>query len=193
MLRTQNVAERSIMYRHTRSRWLCIATFVFAASTLTVHADKVDMFTLVIGADTITWSIPIPDTPIQVFEGGFGFSAPVAFDGMSMLPATEDFLPDAYFSVSFGTSEFGYDYGLYVAPFYRGPANSPVFFPIKDEGLSGFLTSSPLNDPTVTNPVSGEITVAEVSVPIATPEPSTFALLGTGLLGIVGAIKQRYA
>lgn len=52
------------------------------------------------------------------------------------------------------------------------------------DGTSAYLTASGIGDLDLQ---SGTV------VPAATPEPSSFLLLGTGLLGIAGMMRKRFA
>jgi hypothetical protein len=164
---------------HLRAYCLGIAAFMLATSALVAHADSVDVFTMVIDNDTITWSIPMPAVPIETMNGAVLFTSPIVFNGMNTSDSFEFFSPRNYSNIGFSTPEASYSYQLYLSVLASGTPESPIFY-LGDLGVVG-------------NGIVGNLNIAEVSSPSEVSEPSTLALLSTGLLGVIGAIRLRYS
>jgi hypothetical protein len=63
---------------------------------------------------------------------------------------------------------------------FSGPAANPTFIPGSQNGF--FIGSSEEDEPSAT---------LEITRVAQTPEPGSFVLLGTGLLGFVGVVRRR--
>ncbi len=69
--------------------------------------------------------------------------------------------------------------------FFTGPITAPVLIPGMYLGGSIYLPGEGIYD--------GTVTISDVGVATATPEPGTWGLVGTGLLGCVGVARRRLA
>ena len=168
---------------------------------LAAHADTIDDFTLVGQGHTITYSIPnsaiVMNHPHAVYLSA---SAPATIDGVPGYNVSGEYcvsvclsqLPSIILSVPSSINGGNLNlFGLSVLqvsevipidnPNEGHPNDLLVAFVPGTHDLNAFPFSPPF--PTYT------LTIAAESAP--TPEPSTFALLGTGLLGAIAAVRRR--
>jgi PEP-CTERM motif len=178
-LNPQNKAFRRLIVRHIPR----LAIFVIlAAATLAAHADSI----------TFVLTQPIQSgTPGSVIDYSATVTAPVSNVGNVFLNG-DSFVTDVG---TLNDSPFFANFPLFLAP---GGSFTGVIFAIDipggtapgpypgsytllgdpNGGSSGFL-GTVLFQTNVVSPVT------------TTPEPSTFALLGTGILGLAGAVRRK--
>jgi hypothetical protein len=170
---------------------------LFAASTLIAHADTIDDF-VITGTNNptlITFSLPANPQGVLTSigaggsDGGFFISDSVSFNGQTT-DGTFQFISDNLFPGTAGVS-FSSSLGEFIAQgqvLYSGPSSDPTF-------LIGTFDESEYDwaSPTPFNQLFYTVTITpETSDPSSIPEPSTFALLATGLIGVVGAVRRKF-
>ena len=138
-----------------------------------------------------------------------GIYAPLVFDFSSaVVPASSgggSFYLDATDQISQKTYELGfaqvgnlYDFGIGPPPNLLVEIVPGIFHQADPDGLiaigegygilfTGSDTMPVFNTGTYTN-----LTITDIPSSI-TPEPSSFALLGTGMLGVAGVMRKRFA
>jgi hypothetical protein len=176
--------------------------------SLAARADTIDDFTLTGNGHTISYSLPATSSypDFSLFNFFQESAANTTVDGVSGYVESGDYYDTGIFpyvslilSVPTSVSSNGdlYLKGPAFISFAFVPAPNPspylpydvvpTFIPgtytLQDLSPSpGLLPYSP--------PISYTLTITP-EAPTVTPEPSTFALLGTGALGLLGVAKRR--
>ncbi len=176
-----------------RSLFIAFAVLAASALPLTASADPVDYFTLTGNGNTYTWSLPANETyPAYPHLGYIVFPATVTTNGTAQTTGDIGFYtsagiagPDLYVP---GINDALY--GQWLANIGPGPTGyvSVTFdlgtFDLTDEHFGPSFGPPP-------PPTPYTLTVTQQAA--TTPEPSSLALLGTGILGVAGVLKRRLA
>lgn len=166
---------------------------------LTAHADTIDDFLLTGGGHTISYSLPasitIPDSPSIEFAYAYATATIDGVPGYSLLggyDAIASPIGDLQLFVPQAIS--GYSTILFQGPFFMTTELVPSDDPFNPFSIVATFTpgtysliGNGYSSPSEIGPdVPYTLTIAPQTATAVTPEPSTLALLATGILGLVG-------
>jgi hypothetical protein len=167
---------------------------------LTAHADTIDQFTFNFatppGFVPANVTIDLPASPPPSYLGGFGECPPAEcisvlghsgshtyLVNFSQMSPTETFVGYAIYDDLSGPLPVPRAFTKIFAPtLFTGPVDAPTF-------LTGTYDAE--YEPVIGFPLfPGTITIEPLTASTV-PEPSTFTLLATGILGAITTFKQR--
>lgn len=169
----------------------CAIVLSLALSRGSAFAATVD-YTLTSGSDTITFSLPQQPTPAAAcaFYGGCA-----TFNGVAV-----DVDGTVYTDGQVNFYLAGEDGGITI---FTDPTDS-VMLVNNDGNFSEQLFSGTVTDPTLIAPITSYVLYKESYnnpeyneqfnlTAEATPEPGSFLLFGSGLLGLAGMARRKFA
>jgi hypothetical protein len=159
---------------------LVSAALLFAASTLVAHADSV-VFDSQSG-DSFNYGIDVTSSGL-VFDAG----QTITFTGLADVTGAFADPPFQFFDVTFTSTSvtFTNESGIGTTFTFLGPRIDNDVFTIDSTAPLGSITytAETDNEGILTGSLEGPAAV--------TPEPSTLALFGTGILGLAGVARRK--
>ena len=169
----------------------------FLSASLAAHADTVyDFSGTLLSGTTFTGTIAYSPTGGPVLNGDTYTAVALNFSDGSVLNSAVQSTPSSgehFYTSLTGDSPFTPNLGLVTTQVQPGFTDDPVCTLTQycaDEGL-GFNSVHE----SVSSILGQSVEVAYISAPSTsvTPEPSSFVLLSTGLLGIASVMRKRFA
>jgi hypothetical protein len=170
---------------------------LFLMSAPLLRADSV-LFTSNDSVHTFSFTLPSQPTPDQSGEDfgnipffffnnvavtvdGVTTNQGVLFvDGAQRIEFADEWAVSSEDEVVFNHFSFGF-FESEAKKIFSGPVGSPTFIPGSENGF--LFVPGQVNEPTATLDIT---TVAQ------TPEPGSFVLLGSGLLGCAGVLRRKF-
>ena len=162
-------------------RLALIATAALCVSSLAAHADSIVLDSVNNG----TYVYGVQHTG----EIDYNFGSTVTFSNLYGVTGAS---ASGFDATSITSTSVTFTQDSQILPiFYTGSGEVTDLFTITSaSGVSGLASYVSNSDPAFAGSVAGPVAPTLTSV---TPEPSSFALLGTGLLGIAGVVRKRFA